>query len=186
MARPLGIDAFRRARHPLWLGGWVTIILILVVSVVAIPRASAHGEMVEARPGRSSTVGGSIDQVELQFVGITHPGDHRVSVTAPDGRPVPTTGELQQNLQLLTLPIEPLSAPGEYFVNYRVDSIDGDISVATFSFTYEAGADPPAPFTSRQESRTSSGSRPTVAIVGMSAIVVVFVAWIGRRLWDTR
>lgn len=169
-----------------WRAFLATLVAVLLSATVALPAANAHAEVVEARPGRSATVGGAIDVVELQFVGLLDGGDHRVSLTGPDAQTVPPTGDLLLLGQLLRLPVTPLTMPGEYLINYRVDSVDDDVSVGTIRFTYDPAADPPPPFRARQETRITDGGRPTVLLVGLSALAVVFVAWIGRRLWVTR
>lgn len=159
---------------------------LLLSTVATTPAALAHAEVIEARPGRASTVGGEIDVIELQFVELLDGGDHLVFLTGPDAQMVAPTGDLLLLGQLLRLPVEPLTMPGDYVIDYQVDSVDGDISVGTIRFTYDPAADPPPPFRARKETRITDSGRPTVLLVGLSALTLVFVAWIGRRLWITR
>jgi len=177
-----------RVQHQTLITAMLALVVCLLVGTFSwVPPAEAHGELIEARPARNAEVGGVVDRIELQFIGLRHPGAHVLSIFGPDGTRVETNGDYRQDLQRLSLFFDPLTDPGEYLVNYRVDALDGDVSVDTFSFFFNPEADPPPPLQRRQigEEQPRSGTLDAM-IVGTAIFGTVVLAWIARRLWVTR
>jgi len=105
----------------------------------------AHAELRQASPGIGETVGGSFHAVIMRFtdLDVNAPQDARLFDPAGNeiGSPVVLDG------QRLIIPIEPLTIPGSYIVEFEVFGIDGDFSDQKFNFIYDPSADEPGPIT---------------------------------------
>lgn len=160
--------------------------MLLVISLsaallVAVPgMAGAHAELLEASPQRSSTVGGTVDEISLQFVGLAHPGDHEVLILDPLGSRVEILS-LEQDFNRLNVSIAPLTIEGEYIVSHQTDGADGDLGTGSYVFTYDADADPPTGIEHRQE--TPGVDWVTVALIAVTVLgALAWLAYVANRL----
>lgn len=178
MTSPLSTRPARSFLHrlsPVWVAlGLALVGALLLVPAVAFPdQAGAHAELIEASPDRSETVGGIVDEVALQFVGLAHPGEHEVLVLDPLGNTMEIL-EFDQDFNLLTVDIDPLSVEGDYIVSYQTEGIDNDLNTGSYTFTYEVGAAPPDGIDHEQE--VPGVDWVTVGLV--ITTIVAFLAWL--------
>lgn len=149
--------------------------------VVTVP-AGAHAELIEASPGRSSTVGGSITTISLQFVGLAHPGDHDVMVFDPLDDRVEIL-LFDQDFNRIDLTVPPLTVEGEYVVRYTTLGADQDTNTGEFAFMYDEDAPPPEGITALQQPgglRIDAVTITLLAVTGLS--VLVWIAYVVTRL----
>lgn len=104
--------------------------------------ASAHTELNEARPGAGQEVGGTIDQIELEFRGPID--DAEIRVFEPDGTEITGSGHTEVEGALAVQDIETITEPGQHQVTYTVLAVDGDLQNGAYVFTYDPDA-PPLP-----------------------------------------
>ncbi len=128
-----------------------------VAALVATP-AIAHGP-VGAEPAPGATVGGDIDEVAIIFPELMTPEGMYITVSDPHGDEVQARSAvtLDDNDQVARVRIEPLTAPGEYRVDYRVAGIDGVTTPGAYVFTFEPSADPPISVPVPEPVLTASG-----------------------------
>jgi methionine-rich copper-binding protein CopC len=103
---------------------------------------AAHTELLQASPGPSQRVGGTVDFVDLVFLAPV--SSVEVEIDGPDG-PVPSRVASPDG-QIIHVVLEPIETPGSYQVTYRMRSNDGDDTEGTFLFTYQPGAPEPPRF----------------------------------------
>ena len=116
------------------------VVVAIIVGMWTSP-VEAHSALIRTSPGLDTPAGGAIGFVELGFnepvadaiITVSYNQEPLAGVTTvPDG-------------QIITFELAaPLESPGRYEVAYELVSFDGDYTVDTFFFTYEADAPVPA------------------------------------------
>lgn len=158
-------------------------LLIGIGLTIGAPLAWAHAELVEADPARSSTVGGSIDTISLQFVGLAHPGDNQVGVFDPLDNLVEVLS-MKQDFNRIDLTVAPLTIEGEYIVRHETLGADGDTGSGEYSFFYDADAPPPDGLRALQQG--STGLRidaVTITLMSITALsILLWLYYVARRL----
>ncbi|MEX2655251.1 MAG: copper resistance protein CopC [Acidimicrobiia bacterium] len=125
------------------------ILATLVLCICPAITVLAHGTFVDARPLPGVGVGGVVDEVAFLFPEDLVAGAGSITVTGPTGIEVPTAGEPEYPIgAVIRLPIEQLTEPGSYRVDYRVLAADGFVFEGSFEFTYDVDAEPldPLPY----------------------------------------
>ncbi|MFV0260050.1 MAG: copper resistance protein CopC [Acidimicrobiales bacterium] len=135
-----------------------------------------HGDLLQSSPAAGSTVGGTVDFVDLA---VLEPVTGAVIVVTRDGVEFPgrTTGDSGQIMryQLDT----PLTDDGAYRVDYRYRSADGHDVEDGYGFNYQATATEPLRIGTVPE---PAGTFPTTALVAavVTATLIGLVGW--RRI----
>lgn len=146
--------------------------------------SSAHTELLQASPGPSQRVGGTVDFIDLVFLAPV--SDVEVDVVGPDGQPVPTMVESPEG-QIIHVAMEAVELPGSYRVTYRMRSDDGDLTESGFLFTYQPGALQPVRFDAADvpdDGSGLSGSR-LAGLIAVGALLVLCLV-LARRLLRRR
>lgn len=155
----------------------VLILAVVIAGAVAAP-ALAHGTFVDARPLPGVEVGGTVDEVEFLFPEAVDLTDASITVTAPDGSVVGTSGGMETGVEgLVRQGIEPLTQSGEHRIDYSIPSTDGTLFEGAFVFTYEPSAAPldPLPF--------GRDGGQTILLVAITLVVATPVlGWLARRI----
>lgn len=156
----------------------VVILGTLALSVAPAVPVLAHGTFVDARPLPGVEVGGVVDEVAFFFPEDLVSGAGSITVTGPSGVAVPPAGTVEYPIgAVIRLPIEPLTEPGAYSVEYRVPAADGFVFEGSFEFTYEATADSlgPLPYGEPDSPWWLAG------VAGAVAVALFVLARKGRR-----
>lgn len=100
-------------------------------------RVGAHTDLLQGSPGPGQRVGGTVDFIDLVFLGPVT--EVVVEVRGPDG--VLIDGEMEvADGQIIRHRMDSLDDPGRYVVDYQMISEDGDLTNAGYFFVYETGA----------------------------------------------
>ncbi len=122
----------------------LSMVLALLISLLAVAgRASAHAEMSRSAPRPTQTVGGVVDQVELEFRRPIRPHEsNQVVLVYPDGSRRQTLVSVD-GLRVRGSFV-PLTEPGDYAVVWGlVDDTDNDWTTEEFPFTFDPSAAAP-------------------------------------------
>ncbi len=151
--------------------------LVVVSTLVALAAgagpAAGHTDLLQGSPGPGQQVGGTVDFVDLAFVGPVT--DVRIVVTDPDGRPVPGQMVVADG-QIVRFTMEPLTVPGRHVLEYDMISEDGDPTEGSYFFSYTPEATQPFPLSRVNLPDPPSETGETVRTV---ALVVAVVALLG-------
>lgn len=112
----------------------------LALAGTAVP-ASAHAELLSSDPAAGTSLPAAPKQIQLTFseaVGL--PADP-ITVTGPDGATW-KVGQVTVAGPVITAPVEATGPAGEYVVDYKVISEDGDEIGDKLRFTLSAAATP--------------------------------------------
>lgn len=140
------------------------LILALMLVLIPVPSVSAHAEVLGSSPAAGSTVGGSVDRIDIVFADQV--SSATIELSGPDG-PVP--GEVVQTEGLvIALKLErTLETEGLYQVKFAFSSIDEDLVELEYSFTYQKSAPESLPVAA--DATSSGSSSNTVAYVFLGA-----------------
>ncbi|MEM8924177.1 MAG: copper resistance protein CopC [Actinomycetota bacterium] len=151
--------------------------LVVTLTALLAPSASAHTAMLRASPDRDATAGGAIRFIDLEFLDPITEAD--VSVTY-NGVPLPGRTTVNEG-EVITFALDqPLTEPGRYQVSYEMISFDTDFTTGGFFFTF----DPTAEQMARIEPPGSGGISSTVLALSGAGLTVV-VALLGLFVWRT-
>lgn len=153
----------------------VVILCTLVLSLIPAVSVLAHGSFVDARPLPGVRVGGVVDEVAFLFSEGLVAGAGSITVTGPTGLDVPAAGEAEYPIgAVIRLPIERLTDPGSYRVDYRVPAADGFVFEGSFEFVFEVGAEPlpPLPY-----------GRSGWWLPGLGGVLAVAIFVLARKAW---
>lgn len=123
--------------------------------VTAAP-ALAHTSLKSSNPAKGAALAAPPRQLELTFSEPVQVEPGAVTVGGPDGTQW-TVGQVTVSGPVVTAPVTPTGPAGEYVINYRVISADGDPVHGKVPFTLTAAV--PAPTTTTQT--TTSSPAPT-------------------------
>lgn len=117
------------------------LLLVLAITVITAPVASAHVEVRESDPAAGDTVREGLESISLTLLAFDPEGPVSIEVTDPAGTDR-TVGEPEVDARTSTVTVrtEPL-AVGEHIVHWHAEADDGDgASEGTFTFVVEEAA----------------------------------------------
>lgn len=176
------------------------VILALALTALALlvgsAAAGAHAELLGSDPADGANIPTSPPQVTLTFNQNVQPGFSAITVVGPDGTQVQGGTPVEKG-PTVSVPVRPLSAPGEYTTGYRVLSADGHPVEGSVRFVFSGSptqaaaptpstaADPTtAASTPAASGRQDSSSTPlwpwVLGIVLLLAVGVITALRIGR------
>jgi copper resistance protein C len=144
------------------IGGRLIVLVGLVIGGVLATGAPAfaHNELTGSDPEEGQEVEQAPDEIRLEFLASVDAANAEFDVSGPDGSVMADDAEVDGDVVLI--PVEPGPA-GDYEVDWRVLSSDGDWVEGTVAFTVTVGAEPsPGPSPTPAASPTPS---PTPAAV---------------------
>lgn len=152
--------------------------------LVGSDAASAHTELLGSDPADGANVTTSPPQITLTFTQRVQPGFSSTAVVGPDGTQF-QAGAPVENGSTVSVPVRPLSTPGEYTTGYRVLSADGHPVEGSIRFVFSGSATQAAPVQSTATDPTATTSAPAAAgkqdggtplwpwLLGLSLLLVV-------------
>jgi methionine-rich copper-binding protein CopC len=150
--------------------------------------AFAHAELISSNPAKDATVDRPPTQLQLTFNETVSP--ESITVTGPAGAQW-TVGQITVEGPVVTAPVIASGPAGQYTINYRVLSDDGDPVSGTVSFTTKSAAIAATRTEPAPTAQGSSGSNDTgkglpawvwvLAIVVLLGIGGVVGRWVSRR-----
>lgn len=155
-------------------------VLVLVALVSSVTPAFAHAELISSNPAKDASVPGPPQRIQLTFNETVSP--QAITVTGPQGAQW-TVGEIKVEGPVVSAPVTSSGPAGQYTINYRVLSDDGDEVSGTVAFTVAniAGTVPPSSTSATPGSDKDSDGMPTwLWIVGIGVLLVAGSV-IGRR-----
>ncbi|MCS7477296.1 copper resistance protein CopC [Umezawaea endophytica] len=129
----------------------------LALAATATP-ALAHAELLSSDPAAGASLPAAPTQVVLTFSEPVGLAATPITVTGPDGATW-KVGQAVAAGAVITAPVEATGPAGEYVVDYRVVSDDGDEVGDKIRFTLAAPATPPT--TSAAPTTTTTTAAPT-------------------------
>jgi copper resistance protein C len=159
-------------------------VLASLALVTIVTPASAHAELISSNPAKDASVNSPPQQLQLTFNEAVSP--ESITVTGPQGAQW-TVGQLKVEGPVVTAPVIPVGPEGQYTINYRVLSDDGDPVTGTVSFRMTTAVitavrtAPPSSATGQGSSDDSSGLPPWLWVLAI-AVLLVAGAVIGRRV----
>ncbi|MFP5579714.1 MAG: copper resistance protein CopC [Acidimicrobiia bacterium] len=154
-------------------GRRLLLLVPLLAVTTAVPPAAAHTQVQRASPGPGEVVEGEVGSVVLDFLDPVLPTP-TITVTGPDGAPVPGLGQARMAADdVAEVEFDPLTAAGDYQVDYTYVAVDGATQEGAHQFTFQpsGGAD-------------LDGRVVLAWIVGVVLVVLVAAAVAGRRRGD--
>jgi methionine-rich copper-binding protein CopC len=137
----------------------------LALAGTATP-AFAHAELLGSDPAAGSSLPAAPKQIQLTFSEAVGLPDNPITVTGPDGSTW-KVGQVTVAGAVITAPVEATGPAGEYVVDYKVISDDGDEIGDKLRFTLAVAATPStssaAPATTTTPSPAVSSSPAPVA-----------------------
>ena len=114
-------------------------VLLGVLMVLGAPEGSAHAVLTRSEPGRNHVLARPPAQIRLWFNEKIEREYSSISVLDAAGQSVSTAAATVSTAdpKLLVLDL-PALGPGRYTVHYRVNSVDGHVVDAHYTFTIEA------------------------------------------------
>jgi len=165
----------------------VSLVLISLLSILAIPTSSAHVEIVASFPERFTNVNPIPREVWIQFSGELQTLDgeamNTLEVIDSTGLSVNFEDPVIDGAKILTK-ISGQSAPGVFIVKYRVVGDDGHVIEGDYTFNASpdyAAEQSPMP----TNSAASQSSIPTGAIL-LGALLLAFLGGIVLRVKNRR
>ncbi|HET6762071.1 MAG TPA: copper resistance protein CopC [Longimicrobiaceae bacterium] len=114
--------------------------------LLGLPRqAAAHAHLRWSSPAAGSTVGAGVREVRLRFSEAVEPSFTSVTLTGPDGKPLPSGGITFPSDGGGRMAVIALSTPmgaGSWTVAWKTAAADGHASRGTFRFTVRAPSPP--------------------------------------------
>jgi len=165
----------------------VSLFLISLLSILAVPASSAHVEIVASFPERFTNVNPIPREVWIQFSGELQTLDgeamNTLEVIDSTGLSVNFEDPVIDGAKILTK-ISGQSAPGVFIVKYRVVGDDGHVIEGDYTFNASpdyAAEQSPMP----TNSAASQSSIPTGAIL-LGALLLAFLGGIVLRVKNRR
>lgn len=115
-------------------------LLILLISIIGIPKANAHAQLTSSFPGKNQIITSIPTFIWLEFDGDLLQFDKRevnkITVTNNKNQKVDFGGTIVGGARISTKIKSTLTA-GKYLITYRIVSEDGHPVQGSFSFTYK-------------------------------------------------
>ncbi|MGH3516437.1 MAG: copper resistance CopC family protein [Haloechinothrix sp.] len=146
--------------------------LLAVCAVLGLGTpASAHNVLISSDPDKGASLDAGPEQVTLTFDQSIQSGDvNQIAVTGPGGTQW-TTGPVEVDRNVATVPVAPLGPAGEYTIGYRVLSSDGHPVSGEIPFTLtKAGSGLPTPTTPEQPDAQPDPDQPDADDAGSSGL----------------
>jgi methionine-rich copper-binding protein CopC len=160
----------------------VTIFVVSLLSVLAIPTSSAHVEIVDSFPERFANVNPIPTQVWIQFSGELQTLDgqalNSLEVIDSTGLSVNFEDPVIDGAKIMTK-VSGQSAPGVFTVKYRVVGDDGHVIEG--DYTFNASPDYSAEQSPMPISSTSEESSFPVGGILIGALILTFLGGIFMR-----
>jgi len=160
----------------------VTVFLVSLLSVLAIPTSSAHVEIVDSFPERFANVNPIPTQVWIQFSGELQTLDgqalNSLEVIDSTGLSVNFEDPVIDGAKIMTK-VSGQSAPGVFTVKYRVVGDDGHVFEG--DYTFNASPDYSAEQSPMPISSTSGQSSFPVGGILIGALILTFLGGILMR-----
>jgi methionine-rich copper-binding protein CopC len=160
----------------------VTVFLVSLLSVLAIPTSSAHVEIVDSFPERFANVNPIPTQVWIQFSGELQTLDgqalNSLEVIDSTGLSVNFEDPVIDGAKIMTK-VSGQSAPGVFTVKYRVVGDDGHVIEG--DYTFNASPDYSAEQSPMPISSTSGQSSFPVGGILIGALILTFLGGILMR-----
>jgi hypothetical protein len=160
----------------------VTVFVVSLLSVLAIPTSSAHVEIVDSFPERFANVNPIPTQVWIQFSGELQTLDgqalNSLEVIDSTGLSVNFEDPVIDGAKILTK-VSGQSAPGVFTVKYRVVGDDGHVIEG--DYTFNASPDYSAEQSPMPISSTSGQSSFPVGGILIGALILTFLGGIFMR-----
>lgn len=160
----------------------VTVFLVSLLSVLAIPTSSAHVEIVDSFPERFANVNPIPTQVWIQFSGELQTLDgqalNSLEVIDSTGLSVNFEDPVIDGAKIMTK-VSGQSAPGVFTVKYRVVGDDGHVIEG--DYTFNASPDYSAEQSPMPISSTSEESSFPVGGILIGALILTFLGGILMR-----
>jgi len=157
----------------------VTVFLVSLLSVLAIPTSSAHVEIVDSFPERFANVNPIPTQVWIQFSGELQTLDgqalNSLEVIDSTGLSVNFEDPVIDGAKIMTK-VSGQSAPGVFTVKYRVVGDDGHVIEG--DYTFNASPDYSAEQAPMPISATSGQSSIPVGGILIGALILTFLVGI--------
>ena len=160
----------------------VTVFVVSLLSVLAIPTSSAHVEIVDSFPERFANVNPIPTQVWIQFSGELQTLDgqalNSLEVIDSTGLSVNFEDPVIDGAKIMTK-VSGQSAPGVFTVKYRVVGDDGHVIEG--DYTFNASPDYSAEQSPMPISSTSGQSSFPVGGILIGALILTFLGGIFMR-----
>ncbi len=160
----------------------VTVFLVSLLSVLAIPTSSAHVEIVDSFPERFANVNPIPTQVWIQFSGELQTLDgqalNSLEVIDSTGLSVNFEDPVIDGAKIMTK-VSGQSAPGVFIVKYRVVGDDGHVIEG--DYTFNASPDYSEEQSPMPISSTSGQSSFPVGGILIGALILTFLGGIFMR-----
>lgn len=160
----------------------VTVFVVSLLSVLAIPTSSAHVEIVDSFPERFANVNPIPTQVWIQFSGELQTLDgqalNSLEVIDSTGLSVNFEDPVIDGAKIMTK-VSGQSAPGVFTVKYRVVGDDGHVIEG--DYTFNASPDYSAEQSPMPISSTSEQSSFPVGGILIGALILTFLGGIFMR-----
>lgn len=160
----------------------VTVFMVSLLSVLAIPTSSAHVEIVDSFPERFANVNPIPTQVWIQFSGELQTLDgqalNSLEVIDSTGLSVNFEDPVIDGAKIMTK-VSGQSAPGVFTVKYRVVGDDGHVIEG--DYTFNASPDYSAEQSPMPISSTSEESSFPVGGILIGALILTFLGGIFMR-----
>jgi methionine-rich copper-binding protein CopC len=122
--------------------GWITLAIILIVSIALTPSADAHNGLMFTNPTAGSSVPTAPDHLELTFLGHLSDTGHQVDVRDTRGTElslgVPRI-QLESEVSTLIVPLPAAVPAGTYTVTVSALFLDGHTTLDSFLFVVTTG-----------------------------------------------
>jgi methionine-rich copper-binding protein CopC len=148
----------------------VSVLLAVVAMVAAATPALAHTDLKSSDPAEGASLSAAPEKITLTFEEPVRLPPNPVTVTGPDGLAW-TVGAATVAGAVVTAPVQPSGPAGQYTINYRVLSEDGDAVRGTVRFTMTAPATPAttSATTAAPTTTTQATAQPTTSAAAAPA-----------------
>jgi methionine-rich copper-binding protein CopC len=156
-----------------------TLLTIFTSMAVLGTSAQAHTVVVGSIPAADTVLDEAPEQASVTFNEPLQDSFAALTVTGPDGAQWQQGGPVIDG-STISVPLKPLTLPGDYTVAYRVISADSHPVTGTLRFTLDAAvaqnATTPAPATTAASSTAAPEPEPGIGAWPFVAAAVVLVA----------
>ena len=159
-------------------------VVALLFSILLIPSASAHTQLVSSNPASGATVAEFPTEVSLTFsedlllIGDKNP--NQLEVVDASGKLL--SGAATISGSTITVPVG-VTGNGEYKVKYRVAAQDGHVVEGDYLFSVESpiAIAKPIPISAQVEKKSPGMSIAGIAFAGGAALLAILILMKGRR-----
>lgn len=147
-----------------------------IIGVIAMPVSPAHADdtLVKSSPQADSSLDVAPRQIAMTFSGTPQKDGSEVTVTGPDGKQA-TGGEATFQDTSVVVPFSP-TAVGEYTVNWKIISSDGDPVDGSWKFTLTSTKKP-------VNAAATTGSGSSGSAVGGRQVTITPLTQLATTPW---